>query len=130
MGAYFYIDLTGWLAVALFGITVVIAIFFRRHLTQHFGIGYGIAALSFLHASLAVDAVKLGGPALYGIIAATVGMFVSWGQVGLGSRMRLRAPENRGWLRYLHAFTAVVLVILGAWHLVANSPHLALLLRR
>jgi len=129
VGPNFYIDLSGWLIVALFATTVVIAVGFRSRIEEHYAIGYGIAALSFLHASLAVDALNVSGIQLYGILVATAAMFISWGQVALGRRLRALPPAGRRLTRTFHIATASTLLVLGAWHLIVNGPHLHFLLR-
>lgn len=128
MGPYFYVDLTGWMVALLFAITVVVAFFFRSRMEDHYAIGYGIAALSFLHASLAVDGMNLNGPALYGIMLATIAMFISWGQVALGRRLRALDPTARGQVRLFHIATASTLLALGIAHLLVNGPHVRALL--
>jgi hypothetical protein len=113
---------TGWLVAALTATTVVIGLFVRRLLRQHYWIGYAIGGLSFLHASFSMGGLAVGGStALTGVLVATVGMFVAWGQALLGSRLRLLEGRIRTVVRRLHLATATLLVTLGVVHLFLNG---------
>jgi hypothetical protein len=119
----FVTELTGWLVAALTVTTVVIGLFARRLLRQHFWIGYAIGALSFLHASFSMGGLAIGGSAaLTGVLVATVGMFVAWCQALLGSRLRKLEGGIRTVVRRLHLATATLLVALGVVHLLLNGP--------
>jgi hypothetical protein len=116
-------ELTGWLVAALTATTVFIALFARRRLRQHFWIGYAIGGLSFLHASFSMGGLAVAGSAaLTGVLIATVGMFLSWGQALLGSRLRELRGKVRAVVRRVHLATATLLVGLGVIHLVLNGP--------
>jgi len=122
MGVLFYTDASGWLVAAMFVLNVCIGLFRRSSIEQHYAIGYGIAALGFLHASIAMDGLNLAGSQLGGIIVATLGMFVSWGQVGLGGRLKSSGGTSTA-IRRFHLLTASILLVLGGWHLLINGEH-------
>jgi hypothetical protein len=119
----FVSELTGWLVAALTATTVFIALFARRRLRQHFWIGYAIGGLSLVHASFSMGGLTAAGTAaLTGVLVATVGMFVSWGQTLLGSRLRLLRGRVRVAVRRFHLASATLLVALGVVHLLLNGP--------
>lgn len=123
MDAVFLTELTGWGVAGLTGVTVVIALFARERLQPHYWVGYAIGALSFVHASFSMGGLAVGGSAaLAGVLVATVGMFVSWGQAALGGRLRELEGPRRLRLSRLHLAIAAVLVCLGVAHLVLNGP--------
>jgi hypothetical protein len=128
--ALFLSELTGWAVAGLTAATIAIGLVFRSLLRQHFWIGYGIAALSFAHASLSMGGLAVGGSvALAGVLVATVGMFLSWGQVALGTQLRPLEGRLRLHVRRLHLANATVLVVLGLTHLALNGPVVRALLR-
>lgn len=117
------IEVSGWLVAALIVVTIGVAVFARRHLDQHFWIGYAIASLAFVHAALSMGALTLSGAAaLTGVMVATVAMFVSWAQVPLGTRLRASEGRRRATIRVVHIATAVTLVGLGTAHILLNGP--------
>jgi hypothetical protein len=123
-------ELTGWLVAALTGTTILIGIFAPGLLRQHFWIGYAIGGLSFLHASFSMGGLAVAGSAaLTGVLVATVGMFLSWGQALLGSRLRQLQGRLRAIVRRFHLATATLLVGLGLVHLLLNGPIVRALLR-
>ena len=123
-------ELTGWLVAALTVATVLIALFARRLLGQHYWIGYAIGGLSFLHASFSMGGLAVAGPApLTGVLVATVGMFASWGQALLGHRLRGLEGRARRAVRRVHLATATILVALGVVHLLLNGPLVRSVLR-
>lgn len=125
-------ELSGWSVTLLFCITVVLPFWYRwrspdadaflMRMRTHFSIGFGIAALSLLHAVLAVSSVAGGSPYLIGIAVATLGLFVAFGQVALGLQLRRRRGRYRGWLVAAHLSTMLALAGLGATHLVLDGP--------
>jgi hypothetical protein len=128
--ALFLSELTGWAVAGLTAATITIGLVFRSLLRQHFWIGYGIGGLSFAHASLSMGGLAVGGSvALAGVLVATVGMFLSWGQVAVGRQLRSLEGRHRLRVRRLHLATATVLVGLGLTHLVLNGPVVRALLR-
>ena len=126
----FLSELTGWLVAALTATTILIALFARRRLQQHFWIGYAIGGLSFLHASFSMGGLAVAGSAaLTGALIATVGMFLSWGQALLGSRLRQLRGRVRVYVLRVHLATATLLVGLGVVHLLLNGPMVRALLQ-
>lgn len=125
-------ELSGWVVTLLFCVTVVLPFWYRwrspdpdaflARMTTHFSIGFGIAALSLLHAVLAVSSLAGGSPYLIGLAFATLGLFVAFGQVALGLQVRRRNGRYRRWLVIAHVTTMVVLAGLGAVHLVLDGP--------
>lgn len=124
MDVVFLGRLTGWLVAGLAVNTVVIALFRKHRLQDHYVSGYAIASLSLLHASLSINGVGPGLAEEIGIIVATAGMVVSWGQVMLGRRVRATAPEQRGGIRLLHGSVALLLAFLLVAHLGLNGRFL------
>jgi hypothetical protein len=121
--SHFVSELTGWLVAALTATTIFIALFARRRLQQHFWIGYAIGGLSFLHASFSMGGLAVAGSAaLTGVLIATVGMFLSWGQALLGSRLRELRGRVRAAVRRVHLANATLLVGLGLAHVLLNGP--------
>lgn len=126
-------ELTGWVVTLLFCVTVVLPFWYRwrgpdeeaflARMRTHFSIGFGIAALSLLHAVLAVSSLAGGSPYLIGLAIATLGLFVAFGQVGLGLQLRRgRRGPYRVWLVGGHVGAMVTLAVLGATHLVLDGP--------
>ena len=129
MDSLFLSELTGWLVAALTATTVFIGLFARRRLSQHFWIGYAIGGLSFVHASFSMGGLEVAGSAaLTGVLVATVGMFLSWSQALLGSRLRQLRGRLRVTVRRFHLATATLLVGLGVAHLMLNGPMVRALL--
>jgi hypothetical protein len=116
-------ELTGWLVAALTATTVFIGLFAHRLLQQHFWIGYAIGGLAFVHASFSMGGLAVGGSAaLIGVLVATVGMFASWGQALLGTRLRVLRGRVRAVARRVHLATATLLIGLGLVHVLLNGP--------
>ncbi|MGH7764020.1 MAG: hypothetical protein ACREOM_06345 [Candidatus Dormibacteraceae bacterium] len=117
------VSLTGWTVLALGALQVTMPwiVRDRRIFRNHYGIGFMIVVLSFLHASVAVSTIGIaGGLASLGIAIATLGMFGAAGQVSLGMRLRAaRAPRTR--LRRFHLVGAAVLAGAAVAHLALNS---------
>jgi len=119
----FVSELTGWLVAALTATTICIGLFARRWLAQHFWIGYAIGGLSFVHASFSMGGLAVAGQAaLTGALIATLGMFASWGQALLGSRLRALSGRRRVVVRRFHLTTATLLVLVGVVHVLLNGP--------
>lgn len=125
-------ELTGWAVTLLFCVTIVLPFWYRwrspdpdaflTRMRTHFSIGFGIAALSLLHAALAVSAVAGGRAYAIGLAFATLGLFASFGQVGLGLRLRQGRGDYRGWLVAAHVGTMLALAALGIAHLLLDGP--------
>ena len=123
MDSLFVSELTGWLVAALTATTICIGLFARRWLAQHFWIGYAIGGLSFVHASFSMGGLAVAGQAaLTGALIATLGMFASWGQALLGSRLRALSGRRRVVVRRFHLTTATLLVLVGVVHVLLNGP--------
>ena len=123
MDSLFVSELTGWLVAALTATTICVGLFARRWLGQHFWIGYAIGGLSFVHASFSMGGLAVAGwAALTGVLIATVGMFASWGQALLGSRLRVLGGRRRVVVRRFHLATATLLVLVGVVHVLLNGP--------
>jgi len=119
----FVSEMTGWLVAALTATTICIGLFARRWLAQHFWIGYAIGGLSFVHASFSMGGLAVAGQAaLTGALIATLGMFASWGQALLGSRLRALSGRRRVVVRRFHLTTATLLVLVGVVHVLLNGP--------
>lgn len=124
-------ELSGWAVTVLFCVTIVLPFWqrwrapddqsFLARMTTHFTIGFAIAGLSLLHAVLAVAALTSGTAQLLGVAAATLGMFVAFGQVALGLQLRRHRDRYRLWLRTVHLVTMLVLAGLGASHLLLDG---------
>jgi hypothetical protein len=125
-------ELSGWAVTLLFCVTVVLPFWYRwrspdadaflARMRTHFSIGFGIAALSLLHAVLAVSSLAGGSPYLVGLAVATLGLFTAFGQVALGLQLRRRRGRYHGWLIAAHVGTMLALAVLGAIHLVLDGP--------
>jgi hypothetical protein len=125
-------EFSGWAVTLLFCVTVVLPFWYRWRspdvdaflvrMRTHFSIGFGIAALSLLHAVLAVSSLAGGSPYLIGLAVATLGLFAAFGQVALGLQLRRRRGQYRGWLVAAHVGTMLALAALGATHLLLDGP--------
>lgn len=125
-------ELSGWAVTLLFCVTVVLPFWYRwrtpdderflLRMRTHFSIGFGIAALSLLHAAVGVSSVAGGGAPLTGVAVAALGLFVAFGQVALGLQLRRRRGRYRGWLVTAHVGTMLALAALGATHLLLDGP--------
>lgn len=125
-------ELSGWAVTILFVVTVVLPFWHRRRapddatflgrMTTHFTIGFAIAALSLLHAVLAVASTISGeNPYLVGLAIATVGLFIAFGQVALGLQLRRHRDRYRAWLRAVHLATMLALAAIGVTHLLLDG---------
>lgn len=132
-------EFTGWGVAVLFCVTVVWPFVQYRQATTdaefllrmrtHFSIGFAIAALSLVHAALAVSAPMPGAtPYLGGIAIATVGLFLAFGQVALGLQLRRHRERYRSLLRVVHLTTMAVLAVTGILHLLLDGPMVRCLL--
>ncbi len=124
-------ELSGWAVTLLFCVTIVLPVWYRwrapddeaflTRMRTHFSIGFGIAALSLLHAALGVSSLAGGSPYLIGLAVATVGLFAAFGQVALGLQLRRHRGRYRGWLVGAHVGTMLTLAALGGTHLVLDG---------
>ena len=136
MTSFLLSEASGWLIVVLAGITVTLPYLVRgrrlapegwgvgylQRLTPHYWIGYTIAGLSVLHATLAMSGPILGGNAyLTGIWIGTAGMLLGFGQVSLGVRLRSLRGEGRLRLRRWHFAAMAALAIVGGLHVWLNG---------
>lgn len=133
---------TGWIVTALFATTITLPYFYRvtgtprtstdflLRMTTHFSIGFGIAAISFVHAAVAISTPMPSGRGYFaGIVIATVGLFLVCGQVALG--VNLRRGTGRTWrgLRSLHLATMLALAGVGVAHVLLDGALIHSLLR-
>jgi hypothetical protein len=126
------VELSGWTIVAL-GIAQVALPFIARNrplFQNHYGIGFMIAGLSLLHASVAVSGIAVSGTsAVLGIAIASGGMFLAFGQVAIGNRLRQAGGDRRSRLRRLHFALMLILAAAALTHLVLNGPATRAVLR-
>ncbi|MGH7920782.1 MAG: hypothetical protein ACREQM_12700 [Candidatus Dormibacteraceae bacterium] len=133
-------ELSGWAVTILFCVTVVLPFWHRwrapddagflARMTTHFTIGFAIAGLSLLHAVLAVASTISGeNPFLVGLAIATVGLFIAFGQVGLGVQLRRHRDRYRPWLLTVHLVTMLTLAAIGIAHLLLDGEITRCLLR-
>lgn len=125
-------ELSGWAVTILFCVTVVLPFWYRwrspdsevflARMATHFSIGFGIAALSLLHAVLAVASLAGGSPYLIGLAFATLGLFAAFGQVAVGLQLRRARGRYRNWLVASHVANMLALAALGSVHLVLDGP--------
>jgi hypothetical protein len=133
--------LSGWVLTALFLTNVAIpyvtrltghgrlSAAFAERMRTHFSLGAGIAAVSLLHAALAVTTPMPGGQRyLTGIGVATLGLFLGFGQVAIGATMRRRPSQARRRLRLLHLATMLALATTGLVHLLLDGALIRALL--
>jgi hypothetical protein len=133
--------LTGWVLTALFLTTITIPYLsrvsgnprlseaFALRMRTHFSLGFGIAAISLLHAAIAITTPMPGGQRyLSGIGIATVGLFLGFGQVAIGARLRGRPALARRRLRYLHLGIMLLLAGAGLAHVLLNGSLIRALL--
>jgi hypothetical protein len=116
---------TGWVILGLGVVQVALPFSFRGRpaFENHYGIGFLIAGLSIVHASIAMSAFAVSTTAAaVGIGVAGAGMFLALGQVGLGNRLRKLDPEGRRPLRRYHLAVAAVLALAAVAHLLLDGP--------
>src|SRR5262249_24074263 len=97
---------------------------FLQRMRPHYWLGYVLAALTLLHAVLAVPTGVAVDINPLGIPLAALGLFILLFQLTLGNQLtRPDRPDDpnqpqRGALRALHFWTMVTLVILGLGHIL------------
>lgn len=116
---------TGWtvLALGLLQVALPFTVRGRPLFENHYGIGFLIAGLSLVHASIAMSAAAIStAAAAVGIGIAGGGMFLALGQVGIGNRLRKLDPESRRPLRRYHLAVASLLALAAVVHLTLDGP--------
>jgi len=92
---------------------------YLRRLWPHFWVGYGILALSTVHAGTVTAAMKRANST--GILAATAAFFLLLFEIGLGLSLKDNAvPARRPWRR-LHFWTMAAFVLALGVHLWLNG---------
>ena len=82
------------------------------------------------HPSVAVSGIAVSGTsAVLGIAIASGGMFLAFGQVAIGNRLRQAQDDRRSRLRRLHLALMLILSVAALTHLVLNGPVMRTVLR-
>ena len=138
-------EASGWLIVVLAAATIPLPYLLRgrllapagwggigylERLRPHYWIGYTIAGLGVIHAGLAMSAPLFFGSAGFnaGLWIGTGAMLLAIGQASVGHRMRALRGQERLRLRRLHFRLMMLLVGLGALHIVLNGAVIRLAL--
>ena len=148
MQSFIFTSLSGWSLVVLTGISVCLALLFRRQLRDpkfrlrwekgriflkrmrpHYWLGYAIAGITLVHAALALSSGWAKGANILGLMLAGLGMFLVFAQILLGRTLRRPRTPNRRQLRGLHLVLMFIIVTLGVGHILLDSSTLHSLLR-
>ena len=116
---------TGWVILALGVVQVALPFTVRGRplFENHYGMGFLIAGLSLVHASIAMSAAAIStAAAALGIGIGGGGMFLALGQVGIGNRLRKLDPAARRPLRRYHLGVAALLALAAAVHVLLDGP--------
>jgi hypothetical protein len=146
--SFIFTSLSGWSLVVLTGISVSLALAFRRQLRDpkfrlrwekgriflkrmrpHYWLGYAIAGITLVHAALALSSGWAKGANILGLMLAGLGMFLVFAQILLGRTLRRPHTPNRRQLRGLHLVLMFIIVTLGVGHILLDSSTLHSLLR-
>jgi hypothetical protein len=139
---FLLVGVTGWIAVLAIGVEVALPyilretvrnqsstassasrpgriVRLRERMWPHYWLGYGLAALVLVHASL-VMGPAMGRADAAGIWAATLGLSALFLQIGLGLLLKSGSDKQRQ-IRRWHFWSMIGLVGIVAVHLVRNT---------
>jgi hypothetical protein len=102
---------------------------FLRRMRPHYWLGYLIAAVTLVHVVVSLGAGLSLGRSVFGLLLASAALFLLFAQVLLGRSLRKPGVPARRALRRLHLILMIVIVVLGASHILLDSPTLHALLR-
>jgi hypothetical protein len=148
MPASFVASASGWALVIMTAVTISIPFLLHRQLRAspwrfkvqqgrafllrmrpHYWLGYLIAAITLVHVIVSLGAGLSLGLNVLGLLLASTALFLLFGQVLLGRSLRRPGVPSRRALRRLHLILMIAIVVLGASHILLNSPTLHRLIR-
>ena len=148
MPASFIASASGWSLVIMTAVTISIPFFlhrqlraspwrfklqqgraFLRRMRPHYWLGYLIAAVTLIHVVISLGAGLSFGLNLLGLLLAGAAMFLLFAQVLLGRSLRKPGVPSRRALRRLHLILMIIIVVLGASHILLDSATLHNLIR-
>lgn len=144
MLSVFFTSLSGWVQVVLMVATISLPYLLRGDflkqeegrpppyllvLRPHYWIGYGIAALAFAHAGVAMLNGLTGMVNLLGVYLATAALALIAVQVLLGLRLRKPRQRRRPMMRRWHFWSMISIAALGFAHVMLNSAMMRALFR-
>lgn len=148
MPASFIASASGWALVVMTAVTIAIPFLLYRQLRAspwrlklgkgraflqrmrpHYWLGYIIAAVTLVHVIVSMGAGLSFGLNVLGLLLASAAFFLLFAQVLLGRSLRKPGVPSRRALRRLHLILMIAIVVLGASHILLDSPTLRGLLR-
>ena len=148
MPASFIASASGWSLVVMTAVTLSIPFLLRRQLRgvqlrvkfqkgraflkrmwPHYWLGYAIAAVTLVHAVLALGSGGGRNADLLGLFLASTALFLVFAQVLLGLNLRRPGIPSRRALRRMHLGLMISIVVLGLGHILLDSPTLHSLFR-
>jgi hypothetical protein len=140
MRTFFFTSASGWMAVIVIGIEIVLPYLLRRswlslrlgigrdfgshYLTRmrpHYWLGYVVAGLSFLHAWVPMQTGHIRRANTVGLWTATAALLLLLLQIVLGLALRDKALPERRTIRGWHYWVMIGVVLLVAGHLWLNG---------
>ena len=138
LSSYFAMSASGWAAVPLVGIEILLPYLLRRtalsswlgvatyarpylaRMSPHYWIGYALLTLATVHGWMAMSPGHMAGMDLAGVWFATAAWFLMLSQIVLG--LYLQAPgRKRASLRAWHYWVMVTLVVCLGLHIWLNG---------
>jgi hypothetical protein len=148
MPASFIASASGWSLVVMTAVTISIPFLlhrqlraspwrlklqqgraFLRRMRPHYWLGYLIAVVTLIHVVVSLGAGLSLGLNLLGLLLAGMAMFLLFAQVLLGRTLSKPGVPGRRALRRLHLIVMFCIVVLGASHILLDSPTLHALIR-
>jgi hypothetical protein len=142
MSPVFYTSVSGWAAVILVGVEIVLPYLLRRswlslrlglrmaqdfvapylkRMWVHYWLGCLVAGLSFLHAWVPMQAGHLRGVSLAGLWLGTAALFLLALQVAVGLALREPGLPERRQIRRWHYGLMIGVVVMVAGHVWLNK---------
>ena len=136
MSTVFLTSLSGWIQIPLFGAIVPLPYLLRgkafrtagvragpflERMRLHYWIGFAIAALAFVHATVPMTSGPVRGANITGLYLATGALFLVLIQVFLGISLRNPRLPDRRTVRRWHFWIMAAMASAGLVHIWLNS---------
>jgi hypothetical protein len=103
---------------------------FLKRMRFHYWLGYSIAGIVLVHVLVPMSAGLAGQTNAPGLDLATVALFLIFGQVMLGRRLRWPKLSMRRVVRRWHFWVMIGIVVFVLGHIALNSATIQSLIRR
>jgi hypothetical protein len=140
MSSFFFTRASGWIAVILIGMEMVLPYLFRRsrlslrlgiaqgfgapylkRMWVHYWLGYLVTGLSFVHAWVPMRAGHIRRANMTGLWLATVALLLLMVQLALGVTLQDSRLRDRPTVRSWHYWVMVAVVLVVAGHVWLNG---------